>query len=157
VGLPRRHVRLTSPLAVEEIQRRLAAYTVEWGGDFFGKSVPEPPWESSRFTACQGMASFWFPTALVVTGSVETDAASTVLTAVIRPHGSEIAKLILFACVLLGAGAVRGLLLPSVGLFLVLALAWTCSVWMNIAVKSRTIEGQLAAACDPSQPARARG
>jgi hypothetical protein len=93
VGLLRRNVRVTSPLAVEDVQRRLAEYTIDWGGDFYGRSVPEPPWDTSRFIACQGMASFWLSIPLAVSGSVEADRASTVVTAVIRPHGSELAKL----------------------------------------------------------------
>lgn len=146
-----RNVRLTSQLPVDDVQRRLAEYTIDWGGDFYGRSVPGPPWETSRFTACQGMASFWLGIPLAVSGSVEADGASTVLTAVIRPHGSAFAKLTLVACFFLVTGALRGLLLPSVGLIVFFALAWMGLVWTNLAGKSRAIEERLAAACGPSR------
>ena len=99
-----KRVRIASALSVADVQERLAATTAGWSGDFRGSAVPRPPWEpQAGFVACQGTASVWLSIPLVVVGEVQPQGEGSRLTAVIRPHGLQVAILALASVLFPGA------------------------------------------------------
>src|SRR5512141_3323254 len=85
-----RRFAIACPLAVAEVQRRLAVATADWVGDWRGVAIPPPPWGDAEFSACPGKQSFWCPIALVVEGRVEPTADGSVISGRIRPHLADL-------------------------------------------------------------------
>ena len=147
MGLFSKRVQLSSPLSVEEVQARLAAKTADWNRGIWGRAVPPPPWEpNAGFVAC--FPSFNSP--LVVVGDVQSKGQGSELTASIRPHGVQIAPLMLF-CATLPIVALQGAVAAAGGLFIV-PLVGAFFLWVNVAVRSPAILDVLAAACDADPP-----
>jgi hypothetical protein len=151
-----RRVRLSTSLGVEEVQRRLAAATLGWSEDWWGRAVPQPPWRDAHFVASPGMGGSRLSAPLVVVGNVQAEGQSTLLTASIRPRGYFLAIAALGVAVL-GAVALWAIDVTE-GLFVIalLGLAAYLGLRVSIAEKSPAIEDLLAEACGGPAGARPR-
>jgi hypothetical protein len=149
MGVFSKQLRVVIHLSVEEVQRRLATATQDWEGDFRGKAVPPPPWDTGGdFIASQGMGSLWFPVALVVKGTIRAGQDGAMLTAAIRPAGFDVGLMVLGLLAVAGSVLVRGG--PLVGAVFLLTsggLGVALVVWTNVAKKSESIRSLLVSAC----------
>lgn len=150
MGLLWRSVRLSTPLAVEEVERRLAAATAGWGRERMGKPVPPPPWKGARFVASQGVGSHLLSLPLVVAGDVRGQGEGALLTASVRPRGYGIAVAVL-AIAILGAVSLWRIDVTE-GLFVIalLSVAAYIFLWVNLVERYPAVRDVLVDACGGS-------
>jgi hypothetical protein len=150
--LPWVRMSISTPLTVEELQKRLATVTAEWAGDWRGHPVPMPPWERESFVArCPGG---WSNLPLVVAGTVRARNGGAVLGAVVRPPYDVIVGAAVWIAVF--AAAVASASLPAV---LAAALAGCIPyavLMLKFFTKSQAVEEVLRQACNVGDDARVR-